>query len=50
MTTFKSTTVKLIQNSDGYVIKQTIKDTWFPTDMHDEVGFALPSSLFMKKH
>lgn len=50
MTPFKNTFVKHIQKSDGYVIKQTIKDTWFSTDMHNEDGFALPSSLFMKKH
>lgn len=50
MTTFKYTTVKHIQNSDGYVIKQTITDTWFPAGMHNEVGFAYPSSSFMKKH
>lgn len=50
MNTFKLTTVKHIQNPDGYVIMQTIKDTWFHADMHNEVGFALLSSLFMKKH
>lgn len=44
------TTVKHITNQDGYVIGLTIMATWSIADMHNEVNFSLPSSIFIKRH